>query len=142
MKRKREEKLSAPAPFNFQGTVKLTNCRLIRDHQLFKEDLWFETPDLKSSSSSKALSSPGDNGGAKIIDPEPRFWEAQSERSFAADQIFDCGGLIVAPGYIDIQLNGGFGVDFSTPPSSSSSPSSPPHSPSPASSLSSEKEVK
>lgn len=33
-----------------------------------------------------------------------------------ADRSVDMGNRILAPGYIDIQINGGFGVDFSTHP--------------------------
>jgi N-acetylglucosamine-6-phosphate deacetylase len=61
------------------------NARLIKDHQLIKEDLWIQ------------------NG--KII-PEQE----------TADQSIDVQGQILAPGYIDLQLNGAFGIDFSVQP--------------------------
>ncbi|XP_068158282.1 N-acetylglucosamine-6-phosphate deacetylase [Drosophila tropicalis] len=69
--------------------LQFINCRLIRDHQLIKDDLWVR------------------NG--KIINPEPVFFD---ERSKAHRQV-DCHGAIIAPGYIDLQINGGYGVDFS-----------------------------
>ena len=36
-------------------------------------------------------------------------------QEFAAKRVIDCAGGIIAPGYIDIQINGAFGVDFSDP---------------------------
>ena len=71
-------------------TVRFTNCRLLRDHALVTEDLCVR--------------------GGVIIDPKRLFWEGG-----VADETVDCQGMIIAPGYIDVQLNGGFGADFSTP---------------------------
>ncbi|XP_031554575.1 N-acetylglucosamine-6-phosphate deacetylase-like [Actinia tenebrosa] len=70
---------------------KFFNCRLLRDGALIREDLWIRS--------------------GKILDPREVFWHEKMQ----ADVEIDCGGLILAPGFIDVQINGGFGVDFSTP---------------------------
>jgi N-acetylglucosamine-6-phosphate deacetylase len=43
--------------------------------------------------------------GKKIILPQTK-----------ADETIDVKGLIIAPGYIDLQINGAFGCDFTTQP--------------------------
>jgi len=42
-----------------------------------------------------------------IVDPKQLFWEG-----ILADATVDCEGRILAPGFIDLQLNGAFGADF------------------------------
>lgn len=71
--------------------LQFTNCRILRDHQLQREDLWVRE--------------------GRILDPEKLFFDEQG----SADQRVDCEGSIIAPGFIDVQINGGFGVDFSQP---------------------------
>ena len=44
--------------------------------------------------------------GGKIIDPADLFFE--KDRSY--DQEHDCCGALLAPGLIDLQINGGFEV--------------------------------
>ncbi|XP_055588340.1 N-acetylglucosamine-6-phosphate deacetylase [Uranotaenia lowii] len=65
------------------------NCRLLREHQLLLDDLWVRD--------------------GKIVNPEKVFFDERLQ----ADEQIDCGGAILAPGFIDLQINGGYGVDFS-----------------------------
>lgn len=63
-------------------TIQFKNCRLVRNRQIIVDDLWIR------------------NG--KIINPEPVFFEEK----ISADEQIDCNGSIIAPGFIDIQING------------------------------------
>ena len=44
----------------------------------------------------------------KIIDPEPLFFDEK----VTWDEQVDCQGALIAPGLIDLQINGAFGIDF------------------------------
>jgi len=80
---------SPPRPSSGPVT-QLINCRLLRDGELVHDDLWIQD--------------------GVIIDPRERFFT----HKLTSDHKVDLGGLIVSPGYIDSQINGAFGVDFST----------------------------
>ncbi|XP_054066872.1 N-acetylglucosamine-6-phosphate deacetylase isoform X1 [Rissa tridactyla] len=69
--------------------VQFTNCRILRSHRLQREDLWVRE--------------------GKILNPEKLFFDEKG----SADIQLDCKDSIIAPGFIDVQINGGFGVDFS-----------------------------
>ncbi|KAI5814187.1 hypothetical protein BZA77DRAFT_339171 [Pyronema omphalodes] len=73
--------------------VKLTNCRLAIGDQLIPGDLWI-------------CASTG-----KIIDQQDVFYK----QAIRPSAVHDLGGRILAPGLIDVQLNGGWGFDFSVP---------------------------
>lgn len=80
------------APLRVQAppgrVVVFFNCRVLRGYELVRDEVWvFE---------------------GKIIDP-------QHVKRRATDRI-DCRNAIVAPGFIDLQVNGAFGVDFLTHP--------------------------
>jgi len=45
----------------------------------------------------------------KILDPSTTFFKEQTSPTWH----LDCGGLIVAPGFLELQINGGYGIDFS-----------------------------
>ena len=71
--------------------IKFTNCRLALNGQLVYRDLWIDTV------------------RGVIVDPQKCFYDDLA----MADRIINLGGKIIAPGYIDIQINGAMGMDFS-----------------------------
>ncbi|KAJ5612434.1 hypothetical protein N7510_005628 [Penicillium lagena] len=73
--------------------TKFTNCRLVRGAELVEQDLWI------------------DSLSGKILKDQEAFYELH----LSPDEIIDLGGRILAPGLIDVQLNGAQGFDFSVP---------------------------
>ena len=75
--------------------VKFYNCRIVRfdnaNARLCEDDqVWLL------------------NG--RIVNDEQMFYDVRRP----ADVAIDCDGRIVAPGYIDVQMNGAKGIDFSS----------------------------
>lgn len=66
------------------------NCRILWRGKLIHEDLWVRD--------------------GKILDPRELFFAEKKKADFKVD----CKNLIISPGFIDLQLNGGFAVDFSS----------------------------
>lgn len=73
--------------------TKFTNCRLVRGSSLVEQDLWI------------------DSLTGKILKDQEAFYEFH----LSPDEVIDLGGRILAPGLIDVQLNGAQGFDFSVP---------------------------
>ncbi|CAG9856620.1 unnamed protein product [Phyllotreta striolata] len=69
--------------------TKFWNCRILKKGRFLEEDLYVR------------------NG--KIIDSEELFYNEKKVPHFDVD----CKGMYIAPGLIDLQINGGFGFDFS-----------------------------
>lgn len=64
------------------------NCKILRNHKIIKEDLWVRD--------------------GKIINPEKIFFDEKIK----ASRTIDCKGLIIAPGFIELQINGLFICQF------------------------------
>jgi len=69
--------------------IGFTNCLILRDHKLIEDDLWVRD--------------------GKILNPQFVFFKERKSPT----KVIDCGGNILSPGFIDLQINGAFGVDFS-----------------------------
>lgn len=82
--------LAVSKPFE-QLLVQFYNVRLATPDGLVEGELWMQQ--------------------GKIVDPQARFWQREVT---AADCRIDCEGLILAPGFIDTQIYGAFGVDFTS----------------------------
>jgi len=62
--------------------VRFGNCDLLRHHQIICDDLWVRD--------------------GKILNPEIVFFDERVQ----AEVTVDCCGLLVVPGFIDVQING------------------------------------
>lgn len=76
--------------------TKFSNCRLVKGRQLVKQDLWIDAQ------------------SGKILQDQQAFYD----HSITPNQVVDLGGRILAPGFIESQLNGAQGFDFSVPKAS------------------------
>lgn len=76
--------------------TKFTNCRILKDKELVEQDLWI------------------DSRSGKILRDQVAFYELH----LLPDEVIDLSGRILAPGLIDVQLNGAQGFDFSVPQAS------------------------
>ncbi|KAI1846067.1 hypothetical protein JX266_007876 [Neoarthrinium moseri] len=74
------------------GITKFTNCRILKGDQLVEEDLWV------------------DSITGKVIRSQAAFYDDLN----LPDQTINLGGRILSPGFIECQLNGAFGFNFST----------------------------
>ncbi|KAI5779256.1 N-acetylglucosamine-6-phosphate deacetylase [Geopyxis carbonaria] len=73
--------------------IKFTNCRLAQPDGLVDYDLWVSATT------------------GRILDHQRAFYKQHAVPS----RIVDLRGRILAPGFLDVQLNGGYGFDFSVP---------------------------
>lgn len=62
--------------------IQFVNCRILKDHKIQKEDLWVRE--------------------GRIVNPECVFFDEK----VSSDVKIDCGNAIIAPGFIDLQING------------------------------------
>lgn len=67
---------------NGNKLLQFVNCRILRNHSLIREDLWVRS--------------------GKIVNPEKIFFDEKR----LADEKIDCKGCIIAPGFIELQING------------------------------------
>jgi len=71
--------------------IKFTNCRILRGKELVNDDLWINTKT------------------GKVVKGEDVFFG----QKLGPGKIIDLKGRILAPGFIETQINGAFGFDLS-----------------------------
>ena len=76
------------------GVTRFTGGYLVKGDELIEGDLWISSIT------------------GKILHSQEVFYEYH----VVPDEVIDLKGKILAPGFIDVQLNGAFGFDFSTVP--------------------------
>ena len=61
---------------------RFSNCTVLRHHQIIHDDLWVRD--------------------GRILNPEKVFFDER----IRADIVVNCCGLLIVPGFIDVQING------------------------------------
>ncbi|ORY50493.1 Metallo-dependent hydrolase [Rhizoclosmatium globosum] len=82
-------------PEPYQKIIKFTHCDVLRNGKIIKDEtLWVR--------------------GGKIVDPAALFYGAEH----GPDEVIDFKGkkTLIAPGFLDLQINGFFGYDFADIP--------------------------
>jgi N-acetylglucosamine-6-phosphate deacetylase len=74
------------------GITKFTNCRILKGGRLVEEDLWVNSVT------------------GKIVRSQAAFYDDLN----LPDKTINLGGRIISPGFIECQLNGAYGFNFST----------------------------
>jgi N-acetylglucosamine-6-phosphate deacetylase len=77
------------------AVTKVTNVKMLDEdsNKLISSELWFSD--------------------GVIIDPKLHFWNCNQNKEELYQELIDGQGMILVPGFIDIQINGAYGVDFS-----------------------------
>eukprot|EP00730_Choanoeca_flexa_P011282 TRINITY_DN242_c0_g1_i1.p1 TRINITY_DN242_c0_g1~~TRINITY_DN242_c0_g1_i1.p1 ORF type:complete len:403 (+),score=63.92 TRINITY_DN242_c0_g1_i1:58-1266(+) len=70
--------------------TRFINCEHLSDQGFIRDDIWVKD--------------------GVIINPRDQFFATQRK----ADKVIDCHDGRLVPGFIDIQINGGFGIDFTS----------------------------
>ncbi|KAI1932468.1 N-acetyl-glucosamine-6-phosphate deacetylase [Ophidiomyces ophidiicola] len=84
---------AAVLPRETPRITKFTNCRLPIAGKLVEQDLWI------------------DSVSGTILQDQRAFYDDR----VCPDQVLNLGGRILAPGFIEVQINGAAGFDFSVP---------------------------
>jgi N-acetylglucosamine-6-phosphate deacetylase len=84
--------MPSATPRRQNGITKLTNCRVLRGDALVWDDVWVSS------------------ATGKIVRSQSAFYDDLA----MPDEVVDLGGRIVSPGFIECQLNGAYGFNFST----------------------------
>jgi len=86
------ELISTPKPHlptNKDTITKIYNARILKNHAIIEEDyIWIR--------------------GGKICNPADLFWNEK----VSPNVLIDAKNALIVPGYIELQINGAFGVDF------------------------------